>query len=232
MPHYKNIGNFCVDLDDKLGRGGFGTVYKAVDLITKKDVAAKQIELGNDEEEVKRTKREVEILSSIPPHPNIIEYLGYEIENDELWIFTELCPLKDLDSYCLANSLSDDERFDLMIQISKAIQHVHNLDTPVVHRDIKPENILLIKLDGKLVIKLCDFGVSRIADVTGRFHTMTGTRPFMAPELWKLLMESRDTTYDITVDIFAAALLFLDLIDADKRRLKPVTGILFHLEFT
>ena len=228
MPDYKILGHFQVDRNHVLGQGTFGKVYKADDRRSNQSVAAKEIWMGKQHTQKERTQREAEVLMNIPSHPNIITYLGQKIESDHLWIFTELCDGGNLDDYCETLPYSEDERFDIMIQISNAISHVHKLDPPVVHRDIKPENILFTQIDGKPVMKLCDFGTAKIADVSRKFQTYAGTAEYMAPELSDVKehyhLEDVEKTYGISVDVFSAGLLLEDFLDAVNRKMQPLRG--------
>ena len=144
------VSHFRIDKEAKLGHGQCGTVYKGIDVDTNKVIAAKEIGLKGDKAKIERVKRESEILRKIPPHPNIISYLGSDIVNNDLWIFMEYCPLKDLDEYCSKLSLSDEVKYDIMIQIASAIKHLHEQDAPIAHRDIKPKTSWSQRMEGIL----------------------------------------------------------------------------------
>ena len=223
------VSHFKIDKEDKLGHGQCGSVYKAIDVNTNKIVAAKEIGLKGTKAKINRVKRECVILKKIPLHQNIISYQGSDIQNNDLWIFMEYCPLKDLDEYCSTLSLSEDVKFDIMIQIANAIKHIHEQKDAIAHRDIKPENIMVTENEGKIVIKLNDFGTSIIADLTKTFTTFAGTMEFMAPELFgvyeHLTDEDTEKTYGLSVDIFSAGLLFEDFLDAKSRRLNAPMGM-------
>ena len=218
MPDYKTIGNFKIDRDKNLGKANTRKVHLAEDLRTKQLVAAKEIGLPYYDEEI--TKREVDIMKTIPPHSNIINLSGHAIDEKTktLWLFMEYCPIGDLNDLCEHHDISPHERVDVMLQIAHAIDHIHQLN--IAHRDIKPGNVLITKLGRKVIPKLCDFGVSRIADPSGKFSTYAGTEVYMAPEQFK----EHDTSYDMSVDIFSFGLLILDFLDAIRRPLQPLLG--------
>ncbi|XP_016659106.1 cyclin-dependent kinase-like 2 [Acyrthosiphon pisum] len=92
-----------------------------------------------------------------------------------------------------------------MLKVLKGLNYVHSQN--VVHRDIKPENILL---SANGIIKICDFGVSRMfsKDRTLDLSTEMGTVWYQAPEM---LMDS--TKYDTTVDIWSVGILFTELVN-------------------
>ena len=77
-------------------------------------------------------------------------------------------------------------------------------------------------------MKLCDFGVSIIAEATKTFTTFAGTGEYMAPELFDVFFHLHDAdvekSYGLSVDVFSAGLLFADFIDVIRRRLQPPMG--------
>ena len=79
----------------------------------------------------------------------------------------------------------------------------------------------------RIITKLSDFGVSNIATTTGRMGTYAGTRDFMAPEMFRV-HEDDEASYTVKVDIFSLALIMLDLVDANKRRLQALQSELIH----
>ena len=221
LPEFKIVGNFRINKAVLLGGGGNGSVYEAENITSKEKVAAKEIKMTRQEEINKKIRKEVDVLSNIPSHPNIIHFYDHKIENVFLWIFMELCPLGNLDEYCTNHIISNRKKFGMMIQICKAIQHLHHLKNPIAHRDVKPMNVLVQEVDGKVQMKLCDFGVSNyvtITSMTRMFQTFVGTRDYMPPELFG------DVKYDLKVDIFSTALLIYGFLDAQEQRIRPITG--------
>ena len=228
MPDFKKIGQFLIDRDKDVGHGTFGQLFEAVHQQTKVLAAAKKIYLGTEVDWIARVQREVDALMNIPSHPNIVKYLGHEKDGNYLWLFTELCPLGDLENYCKTKVISEDEKFDMMIQICQAILHLHRQEPAIVHRDIKPGNILVTKSGRRLVMKLCDFGfakeVDKQAGLTKKFTTYCGTEGYMAPELFEIITKGK-ISYNKKVDIFSAGLLFMDFFDAHLRTLQPLQGM-------
>ena len=108
-----------------------------------------------------------------------------------------------------------------MHQCSSAVQYLHSLNPKVVHRDLKPGN-LLVKSEGHHhVIKVADFGVSRLLDDNEgvMMMTVTGTEIFMAPEIFA------QTKYDEKVDIFSLGLIFIAMYNYTSldERLLPLS---------
>ena len=212
---FTNIGNFKVILSEKLGKGGFGIVYKARDS-RGKDVAAKEIHM--DEHGEAATKEAANFYKLKPiKHQNIVDILDIKQVERVAWIFMELCPLGDLIRYFrehFRDVQADHKKVELMTQISDGIEFLHK--SSIVHRDIKPANILLSPSGTmeNVIVKLTDFGLTKFLDPNGTASTMStaeGTPFFMAPEFWN---EDDDGNihYNWSVDIFAAGLAFLAMI--------------------
>src|SRR6266567_2257570 len=105
--------------------------------------------------------------------------------------------------YCDENNLSTEERLDLFVKVSQAVQHAHQKG--IIHRDIKPSNILVADHDGVPVPKIIDFGIAkattdqRLTDKTlfTAFEQFIGTPAYMSPEQAKLSGLDVDTRSDI-----------------------------------
>ena len=101
-----------------------------------------------------------------------------------------------------------------MCQISKGIAFLH--DKKIVHRDIKPGNILLKRKDTYAIVKLGDFGLSKILDpddVTSAMSSNVGTLTFKAPEFWDRGSDDK-VRYHRNVDVYAAGLTFTAMLQA------------------
>jgi serine/threonine-protein kinase len=165
----------------KLGRGGMGTVYEAVNLETGEPAAVKLLSAALAEEEGFRGRFEAEIetLRKLN-HPNIVKLFGFGEEDARLFYAMEL-----IDGNSLEEELGRGRRFDwrevvrMVIEICRALRHAH--DRGVIHRDIKPGNLLLAS-NGQ--VKLSDFGIARLFGNTRLTSagSVLGTAEYMAPE--------------------------------------------------
>ncbi|XP_022161581.1 cyclin-dependent kinase-like 2 [Myzus persicae] len=108
-------------------------------------------------------------------------------------------------SLTITNLTLSVQTLEKILKVLRGLNYVHSQN--IVHRDVKPENILL---SANGIIKICDFGVSRMfsTDQTLDLSNEMGTVWYQAPEM---LMES--TKYDATVDIWSVGILFTELID-------------------
>ena len=129
----------------------------------------------------KQKLRQELLILSITDHPNIIKL--YESYEDELYLHlvTELCTGGDVCERILRKgSFSEHEASRIMKQILGAINYLHSCR--IIHRDLKPENFLYETIDSD-DIKICDFGLSKIAEKNSRMKTVVGTPYYIAPEV-------------------------------------------------
>ena len=201
------IGGYIVSLSPELGRGSYGTVFKARNKEDKKICVAKKIDLtaARSTELLEKANIEVRILQKLS-HPNIVQYLDVHIHKTSYWIFLEYCCEGDLKNYLLQHDfLSETQKCEIYFQCAKAVKYIHANN--VVHRDIKLGNYLVTKERDEYIIKLSDFGLSKLCEDHVKdgnvMKTHAGTRYYRAPELI-----SREE-YSDAIDIFSLGLVFL-----------------------
>ncbi|KAI0472804.1 cell division control protein [Xylariaceae sp. FL0804] len=170
-------------LGECLGKGAFGSVYKAIHWGTGEAVAVKQIKLVNlPKSELRMIEAEIDLLKNLH-HDNIVKYIGFVKSTDCLNIILEYCENGSLHSICKAYGKFPENLVGVyMTQVLQGLQYLH--DQGVIHRDIKGANILTTK-DGK--VKLADFGVST-STLAGpdKEAQVVGTPYWMAPEIIEL----------------------------------------------
>ncbi len=218
------VGDFSVYMDEQLGHGTFGAVYKAMDN-TNRTVAAKKL-FTQDETAAAMREYQNSLKLKNHTHENIIKI--FEVLSEPgFWIFMEYCELGDLTKYYRTHFATAKElktRLNIMIQVASGIEFLHKIR--IAHRDIKPGNILLTcKGTSKtLTVKLTDFGLIRFIDPdagTSLMSTNVGTMPFKAPEFWKM-NPAGEIQYHRNIDVFATGLTFLAMLQANgTRRLDP-----------
>ena len=226
----ENIGDFVVhnDLDNFLGQGICGKVYKGHHVRTKREVAAK-IFLWEKKYVSEETDREAENLMNIPEHENVIRILDY-IKKDiptktkvfvQMCLVMELCSLETLNEFAETTSLTNIAKIDLILQSALGVRHLHHLKpNPITHRDLKPNNILLSGTEESPTIKIADFGeakfIDRVQDKSQTLHTIRGTRSYWAPELFSLSEDSENPSYGKSVDVFSLAVSSLALLEMQE----------------
>ncbi|KAK3955332.1 hypothetical protein QBC32DRAFT_359429 [Pseudoneurospora amorphoporcata] len=170
-------------LGDCIGKGAFGSVYKAFNWGTGEAVAVKQIKLVDvPKSELRMIEAEIDLLKNLH-HDNIVKYIGFVKSADCLNIILEYCENGSLHSICKAYGKFPENLVGVyMTQVLQGLQYLH--DQGVIHRDIKGANILTTK-DG--TVKLADFGVST-STLTGQDKEaqVVGTPYWMAPEIIQL----------------------------------------------
>src|SRR4051812_6239824 len=208
------IGNY--KLLQKLGEGGFGTVWMAEQLEpVRRRVALKIIKPGMDSKEVLvRFEQERQALA-LMDHPNIAKVLDAGVTPlGRPFFVMELVRGIRITDFCDQNNLPTSQRLDLFIAVCNAIQHAHQKG--IIHRDIKPSNILVTLYDGVPVPKVIDFGVAkaiqsqRLTDLTlfTRFEQMIGTPLYMSPEQ----AEMSGLDIDTRSDIYSLGVLLYELL--------------------
>lgn len=222
MAETEYMRGYSIDYLNMIGTGSFGFVYKA----TNRAGVVVAAKIVSYREHSKADVESAEKCLRLPnEHPNIIDI--YDVLEDESnkYVFMEYCQLGNLRNFFRRRDLTTREKVELMAQTADGLEHLHKHD--IIHRDLKPENILVQnKGDGSPVVKLSDFGVSKFIEF-GMQSTMSsdvGSSSFKAPEFWKRDREGR-LQYKRSVDIFAAGLTFLAMLQIDKKERKLAPGI-------
>lgn len=178
-PSSTRIAHF--DLVDRVGRGGFGVVYRAKDTRLNRDVALKIPRRGHfgTKEEEDRFLREARSAASLK-HPNIVQVYEVGTERGSHYIATEFIDGRNLSDVVKAQLLDFRRTATLLAKIAAALDYAHNHG--VIHRDVKPANILVDANDEPY---LADFGLARNdepAITVTRDGEVLGTPAYMSPE--------------------------------------------------
>ena len=194
-----------LELLEQLGKGSYGSVFKARDLSTEQIVAAKRITLPrHDDEGYRAVQAEIRVLEECS-HPNVVRYHSSHLGDKFLWIVME---------YCSAGSVSDLMKVTgsplpepliryVCSECLKGIRYLHSLSR--IHRDVKCSNILLT---ARGEVKLADFGVAaQLTSTMSKRNTFVGTPHWMAPEV---IQESR---YDGKVDVWALGISAIEMAE-------------------
>ncbi|PPD88594.1 hypothetical protein GOBAR_DD14483 [Gossypium barbadense] len=213
----QTTGNF--NHKNKLGKGGFGTVYKGV--WKEKEIAVKRVSKkshqGNQE-----FIAEVTTIGNLN-HKNLVKLIGWCYENRELLLVYEYMPNGSLDKFIFYDektgkgesnqpNLSWETRLIIIQGVAEALDYLHNgCEKRVLHRDVKCSNIML---DSEFNAKLGDFGLARTIQQREKTHHSTieiaGTPGYMAPETFLI---SRAT---VETDVYSYGVLLLEVVCGRK----------------
>jgi WD40 repeat protein/serine/threonine protein kinase len=183
----------------KLGEGGMGAVWRAVQLSTKRQVALKLLNpaiIGSDKLRT-RFEREVELGASLE-HPNIARVYDSGLRQGVYCFAMEFIDGLPLDEYILQNRLTQRQILELMEKVCHAVQYAHQHG--VIHADLKPSNILVSK-DGEPHV--LDFGLAKSVQAgvakttTSVAGQVAGTAAFMSPEQAAGQRERLDARTDV-----------------------------------
>ena len=203
-------------LGDCLGKGAFGSVFRALNLGTGETVAVKQVRVSElPKSEVRVIASEIDLLKNLD-HPNIVKYHGFVKSADWLNIILEYCENGSLHSISKNFGKFPENLVSLyMAQILHGLLYLH--EQGVIHRDIKGANILTTKQG---LVKLADFGV---ATKTTTLHesTVVGTPYWMAPEVIELSGASTAS------DIWSLGCTVIELLDGKPpyHKLQPMQAL-------
>lgn len=174
-------------LDESLGRGGMGQVFRAFDTTRERKVALKLLrpELSLDDEFSARFEREARLASRLSD-PHVIPIHDFGRIDNRLFIDMRLVEGTDLAAEIEQGPLSLHSAADIINQVASALDAAH--DNGLLHRDVKPGNVLLNNHRGRHFAYLTDFGVAVEAGRTEKNLTATGavvgTIGYLAPEIF------------------------------------------------
>ncbi|XP_056172879.1 G-type lectin S-receptor-like serine/threonine-protein kinase At4g27290 isoform X3 [Syzygium oleosum] len=199
---------------NKLGAGGFGSVYKG-SLSTGQEVAVKRLSKfsrqGPDE-----FMNEVILIARLQ-HRNLVGLVGCCIDGEERMLIYEYMPNKSLDYFIFdhdgSSSLEWKRRFDIFLGIARGLLYLHqDSKVQVIHRDLKTSNILL---DYDMNPKISDFGLARNFqgdDTEAKTRRIVGTYGYMSPEY------AFDGKFSVKSDVFSFGVLLLEIVSSQRNR--------------
>ncbi|GAV48578.1 hypothetical protein ZYGR_0K00830 [Zygosaccharomyces rouxii] len=188
-----------------VGRGNFGDVYKACDKTEGKIVAVKVVNLEHSEEDIDLLAQEIFFLAELRS-PFITNYITTLTEDVSMWIVMEYCgggSCADLIKHVYISGMPEKKVAFVTSQVLKGLVYLH--EQKKIHRDIKAANILLTD-EGK--VKLGDFGVSGQIRATLKRGTFVGTPYWMAPEV----VCKENDGYDEKADIWSLGITVYELL--------------------
>ncbi|XP_076935372.1 G-type lectin S-receptor-like serine/threonine-protein kinase At4g27290 isoform X3 [Bidens hawaiensis] len=208
----KSTSNFSIT--NKLGQGGFGSVYKGV-LGDGREIAVKRLSKSS-RQGLDEFKNEVRCIAKLQ-HRNLVKLLGYCIQGDETMLIYEYMANKSLDLTIFDTSRSSmldwPKRFHIILGIARGLLYLHqDSRLRVIHRDLKAANILL---DDDMNPKISDFGLARRFkgyETEANTNKVVGTYGYIAPEY------AVHGLFSIKSDVFSFGVLVLEIVSGQKSR--------------
>ncbi|XP_042478191.1 G-type lectin S-receptor-like serine/threonine-protein kinase At2g19130 [Macadamia integrifolia] len=180
---YKDLQNATKNFSEKLGEGGFGSVFKGT-LPDSTVVAVKKLEAYNQGEKQFRT--EVSTIGTVQ-HVNLVRLRGFCSEGTNRLLVYDFMPKSSLDSHLFCEKKDSEVldwkiRYQIALGTARGLAYLHEKCREcIIHCDIKPENILL---NAQFCPKVADFGLAKLVgrEFSRVLTTMRGTRGYLAPE--------------------------------------------------
>lgn len=211
-------------LYERIGGGGFASVYLALDTRTNRVVAVKVLhsQYAQNPKFIERFRREAETLQKLPPHPNIVRLHEFGQQGGTYYLAMEYLEGRDLLLILSERKrLSVSEALSIGKQVAQALDLAHRYG--LVHRDIKPGNIKVTTQGAKVM----DFGIVRAAEGAKltQSGTFVGTPDYIAPEIWE------GNPADIRSDIYALGVMLFEMLTgvAPFHSNTPATVMYRHL---
>ncbi|KAF8660072.1 hypothetical protein HU200_058035 [Digitaria exilis] len=192
----------------KVGRGGFGTVYKGT-IRNGREVAVKVLS-AESRQGIREFLTEIDVISNVK-HPNLVELVGCCVEANNRILVYEYLQNSSLDRALLGSNSEPADftwsiRSAICIGVARGLAYLHEeIASPIVHRDIKASNILL---DKNYIPKIGDFGLAKLFpdNVTHISTRVAGTTGYLAPEYaWHGQLTKK-------ADIYSFGVLVLEII--------------------
>ncbi|WVZ87715.1 hypothetical protein U9M48_034311 [Paspalum notatum var. saurae] len=193
---------------NKVGRGGFGTVYKGT-IRNGQEVAVKVLS-AESRQGIREFLTEIDVISNVK-HPNLVELIGCCVEGNNRILVYEYLKNSSLDRALLGSNSEPADftwsiRSAICIGVARGLAYLHEeIASPIVHRDIKASNILL---DKNYIPKIGDFGLAKLFpdNVTHISTRVAGTTGYLAPEYaWHGQLTKK-------ADIYSFGVLVLEII--------------------
>lgn len=198
-------------VQDVLGRGGYGSVFAAVQVTTGQDVALKVLKPdfgGPDDATVRRFFREARVTAALS-HPNTVRVFDVgQTEAGAFYIAMERLKGPSLEEvlqqrFSAGKVLTETEAIDLAVPVLRSLQEAHG--RKLVHRDMKPANIVLADYGaGETVVKLVDFGIALTHGSSLTTSGMAlGTPAYMSPEQCEAIdLDGRSDLYSLGIILY------------------------------
>ncbi len=202
------IGDYIIE--EKVGQGGMGSVYRSVHPVIGKYAAVKVLDLGAEQYNIERFLDEARVVNQIG-HPNIVDVFAFgETPDGRSYLVMEWLKGESLRRRMDRASIPLPELCDIIRPLARALQAAH--DKNVIHRDLKPDNVFLVDVPGEpAIVKLLDFGIARPSSTEHRVAktatgAIVGTPLYIAPE------QAKGREIDSAADVYALGGMLFEML--------------------
>ena len=209
-------------LSRQLGVGGYGAVFAAEELATRRRVAIKVLSpaAAGCAEMITRFHREA-IAASRSRHPHIVEVADFDVDDDG----SHFIVMEYLDGHDLAEVLEGTPRLPparalvIAAQCARGLAAAHRVG--VLHRDLKPANVFLVRRPGGgESVKIIDFGISKLTRAAGDYTDLTGTSKVVGTPSYMAPEQARGAALDARTDVYALGVMLFEMLVGER----PFTG--------
>jgi hypothetical protein len=243
MPRFKTGDQALPGTDlvvaELLGVGGFGEVWKAVHR-SRPHAPPVALKFCTDEAAARSLRKEVDLLDRVATHgrhPGIVELKYAHLEAATPCLEYELVEGGDL-AALIVDLFASGQAMPLKMtrlfhSLTEAVGFAHRLDPPIVHRDLKPANILTKRLDGRVQLKVADFGIGGIAssreikEWAGETAAASGTGTESTGSCTPLYASPQQRRFgppDVRDDVYALGVIWYQMLAGDPTREPPRGG--------
>jgi len=220
-------------VEDKIGEGGFGAVFRGKQIATGREVALKILHPHNvaDETIVARFRREAEACSKLRDPHTVTTYDFDETPDGILYLAMELLRGQSLHQVQKSEGPLPYERvLRILDQVAASLAEAHA--NGIVHRDMKPENVFIETREGADHVKVLDFGIAKVISDEKPMPALTavgqtlGTLEFMSPE------QLRGQKLDGRADLYALGMMAYEMLTSNlpfSSAKSPIDIINFHM---
>ncbi|KAJ3170857.1 Serine/threonine-protein kinase 25 [Geranomyces variabilis] len=173
-----SAGNDLYEIQNQIGKGSFGAVYRGIHKPTGAAVAIKVVDFEESGDDIDEIRQEISILSELDS-PWVTRYHGSYVRGTKLWIVMEFCEGGSLLDMIKETPMTEQHIAVVMRDLIRGLEYIHRHGK--IHRDIKAANVLVTDSGH---VKLADFGVSaQVTATITKKNTFVGTPYWMAPEV-------------------------------------------------
>jgi len=217
---YRDLQYATKNFSQKLGGGGFGSVFKGA-LPDSTIIAVKKLESVAESQGEKQFRAEVSAIGTIQ-HVNLVRLLGFCSQGDKRLLVYEYMPSGSLEAHLFKRNesmvLGWKVRYQIAVGIARGLAYLHeNCRDCIIHCDIKPENVLL---DMEFCPKIADFGLAKLMgrEFSRVLTTIRGTRGYLAPE-WISGLE-----ITAKADVYSYGMVLFELVSGRRNTQQSKEG--------